>query len=61
MSKKKLMELIKEMTLYINHTEECQSLSIGHELRGNVLHKVHISSGECDCGFIDLQKKLNMF
>ena len=61
MNKKKLYELIQEMILYMNHMEECKALSIGHELRGNVLHKVYKVSGECDCGYNEVMKKFKEY
>ncbi len=61
MNKKKLYELIQEMILYMNHMEGCKALSIGHELRGNVLHKVYKVSGECDCGYNEVMKKFKEY
>ncbi len=58
MRKKKLYELIQEMVLYMNHMEECKALSIGHELRDNVLHKVYKVNGKCDCKYNEFMKKL---
>ncbi len=58
MRKKKLYELIQKMVLYMSHMEECKALSIGHELRDNVLHKVYKISGDCDCGYNEFMKKL---
>ncbi len=58
MTKKKLNKMIEEMIFYLSHLKSCSALTVGHEIRDNVIHKVYKIVGDCDCGYDKIMKKL---
>ena len=58
MTKKKVNKLFEEMIFYVSHLKSCSALTVGHEIRDNVVHKVYKIEGECDCGYDKIMKKL---
>ena len=58
MRKKELIEMINEMTFYMNHLKDCTALTVGHEIRDDVIYKVYKVSGKCDCDYEKIMKKI---
>ena len=58
MRKIKLVELINEMTFYMGHLQNCTALTVGHDIRDNVIYKVYKVSGKCDCDYEEIMKKI---